>query len=178
MPEFIPIRPFDEASVNVSLKSPSDQASGVSVYLYTVKHNAYMHSMREEVPSNDPNGNDGYNIQKFDMNLDLYYMITPQFKDNHPLELKVIERILQVINGVNVLGGGLLKPELAGTGNDQIRMEPISLTLDEINKIWSIFPNQSYHLSLYYQLTPVKIKSFAAPEFAFSTSKKEVGFRK
>ena len=156
---------FSDQAISASLSSPDSMDNGVSVYLYSVRPNPYLGNTEENIIRNIPGQGDLYEQRKYDMSLDLYYMITPHLS-NHSLELKAIERVMQILNGLPVLTEESLDDEIVEAGNREIRIEPISLNLDETNKLWSIFPNTSYKVSIFYVLTPVSIKSFRVPEFA------------
>ena len=100
-------------------------------------------------------------------------MITP-YGASRENEFAIFERIMQILHAKAALNGPYLLGTLADNGNTNIRIEPIHLSMDEINKLWSIFPNKPYRLSLYYQLTSVRILSAEIPESATAVIDKTV----
>ncbi len=145
--------------VNIVDNSPGhiDTWSGnmVSLFLYQVQPSTYVRN-RTSASYNDVTG--AYDISNIDIALDLSYMITA-FSDSRENEAGILERIVHVLNGDAVIKGAWMTGTLADNGNEEIRIQPVSHNLDEINKIWSIFPNKVYRLSLFYTLSPVMIKT-------------------
>ena len=157
--------PIDD-NANVALNdivfdSPFDMIEGatnrLSVYLYSIKPNIEQRNNPPEVVYTDAFKTD-VKLQRFNLTMDLYYMITP-FGTSRRNEYAILERIVQILNINATLSGAMLKGTLPDNNNTEIRVEPLSLSLDEVNKLWSIFPNKSHKLSLFYQLTPVNVTS-------------------
>lgn len=44
-------------------------------------------------------------------------------------------------------------------GNDAVRIVPHPLSLEDINRLWAIFPGKPYRLSVAYLVSPVEIRS-------------------
>lgn len=162
--------PIDEganvSSSNIVFDSPFDMLDGsanrLSVYLYSLRPNTEQRNKEPEIIYVETPGPKA-KVQKFNVVMDLFYMITP-FGTSRRNEYAILERIVQVLNINAVLKGAMLKGTLAANNNKEVRIQPLSLSLDEINKLWSIFPNKSHKPSLFYQLTPVNIASAKAPD--------------
>jgi hypothetical protein len=102
---------------------------------------------------------DRNHLQHPPLTVDLYYLLTP-YSQNRETELIILERVMQVFHDMTtVLKGELLQRSLAESGNEEIRVNPVTLSLDDVNKLWAIFPNKSLRPSVCYILSPVKIPS-------------------
>jgi hypothetical protein len=90
--------------------------------------------------------------------LDLYFIFVP-YAQNREKEFIVMEKLMKTFNDRAALGGDVLQGNLSETGNDEIRIEPFNMSLDDMNKLWSTFPNKAFKLSKSYIITPVRIPS-------------------
>ena len=123
----------------------------LSAFLYYIKENAYQRNTPPSFPE--------LTIKQFPpLVLDLYYIFVP-YAQSREIELIVMEKLLKTFNDSAVLRGDVLQGNLSDTGNDVLRIEPYSLSLDDLNKLWSIFPNKAFKLSKTYIVTPVRIPS-------------------
>ncbi len=123
----------------------------LSVFLYNISENSYLRNTEPEPVNLNQ-------MQYPPITLDLYYIFTP-YAQNRETELIILEGLMQTLYDNSVFRGDILQGNLAGSGNEKIRVTPNNLTLDELNKLWSIFPNKAFKLSVSYMLTPVKIPS-------------------
>ena len=88
--------------------------------------------------------------------LNLFYMFTPNTA-NYEKDHILIGKIIQIFNDNQILRGPILQGSLAG---EELRLIFCPLSLDELNKIWIVMSkSNSYRLSAYYEVTPVRIKS-------------------
>jgi Pvc16 N-terminal domain len=132
--------------------STSSTATDVlSIFLYQVGESAHLRNVE---PS--PIGTE--KMEYPPVTIDLHYMFTA-YAQNRDTELMILGKLMQVFRRYAVLRGDVLQGALQTTGNDEIRVVPNVLSLDELNKIWSLFPNKGLKLSLSYMLTPVRIPS-------------------
>ena len=127
----------------------------LTVFLYQITENGFLKNSEAE-----PQGTIDVhqNFQSPPLAVDLAYLMTPYAKTRET-EFIIIERILQIFHDYPVLRGEILQGNLAANGNDELRVIRNSLTLDEMNKLWSMFPSKPLKLSLSYLLTPVRIPS-------------------
>lgn len=144
---------------SILFDSPADlvatTATQLSVFLYKIVENGYLRN-EEAKPVGEIDIHQ--NFQYPPLTIDLVYLLTPYAKTRET-EFLIIERILQVFHDNPVLRGEILQGNLAAGGNDEIRVVRNSLTLDELNKLWSTFPNKPLKLSLSYLLTAIRIPS-------------------
>ncbi len=131
----------------------------LSVYLYQVVHNNFLRNMEPE-----PVGLDKMKYPP--LTLDLYYLFTPYAGDRET-ELIVMEQLMQTLYDNARIRGTALKGNLIASGNEDIRIVPNGLSLEELNKLWGIFPSKPFKLCMAYILTPVRIPS-AKPDAAVS----------
>jgi len=140
---------------SILFDSPADIESTtttkLSAFLYQVLENPYL---RNTEPT--PKGTNQMNYPH--LTVDLFYLFIP-YAQNKETELIILEKIMQIFYDNSVLKGQMLQGGLKASGNDEIRVIPNSLTLEELNKLWGTFPNKAYKLSVSYMLTPVKIPS-------------------
>lgn len=92
------------------------------------------------------------------LHLDLMYLMTP-FSTNLETEFIILEKLLQAFYDRPVLRGADLQGNLAADGNEELKVVPDQFNLDEINKLWTAFPNKAYRLGLGYMVSPVRIPS-------------------
>jgi hypothetical protein len=143
---------------SIVFDSPADvtteTAAKLSVFLYQISENGYLrNSEAEPIGAIDVH----QNFQNPPLAVDLLFLMTPYA--SRETEFIIIERILQIFHDSPVLRGETLQGNLAASGNDEIRVVRNSLTLDELNKLWSMFPSKPLKPSLSYLLTPIRIPS-------------------
>lgn len=140
----------------IEFKSPADMESlpsspKLSIYLYQTLVNSHLRN----IPPTPVN----YDKMKYPpLTLDLHFLFTPYAQDRDA-ELMILEGVMQKFHDVAVLKGDLLKGNLYSSGNEEIRIVPDTLTLDDLNKLWSTFPNKAYKVSASYKVTPVAVPS-------------------
>lgn len=104
---------------------------------------------------NQPPESDGLSGARRYQTVDLFYLVTPytqQMEDGH----RLLGRVMRVFFEHAVLQGSILQGSLADIGQPlRILLHP--LTPEEINRVWGLFPNKPYRLSIAYQVTPVKV---------------------
>ena len=137
---------------SVVFDSPGDLENSttpkVSLFLYLITENSFLRNT-DQIPV-------GTNKMRFPpVSVDLHYLITPYAKDKDT-ELLILENVIQIINDYPVLNSSTS----ANTPSDPaIRITPRDLSIDDLNKLWSIFPNKTYRISFAYVVTPVIIQS-------------------
>jgi hypothetical protein len=146
---------------SIALISPVDaEAKDVrlALFLYGVMENAYMKN--QEMSAIGPN-----QLQQPPLVLELYYLLTayapqqiPDASDMTLYEHRLLGRAMSIFYDNAVLSGSMLQAGLAGQDDVQrITMHPISL--DDLTKLWTTFPNLQYKPSVSYMVTPVTIDS-------------------
>ena len=135
--------------------SPGDiedsENTRLTIFLYHILENSHMRNTPPRYPTYTEK-------QPAPLILDLYFMLVP-YASNREKEIIVMEKVMQIFYDNAVLRGDLLEDGLKSSGNDEVRIIPHTLSLDDLNKLWSTFPNKSFRLSKSYIITPVKIPS-------------------
>lgn len=150
-PELLPLA-FEYASpADVKLEAQET----IALFLYSIVPNAYMRNTGPTILNRDANSVD---IRAQDVILDLHFMITA-YGPGKESEFGILERVIQVLHDNPVISGDHLSVGLVENENSEVRIEPVNIGMDDLNKLWSIFPQKSYRLSVFYQLTPVRMIS-------------------
>jgi hypothetical protein len=141
-----------ESQNQISLSSPDEdtgQRATLTLFLYHINEDTNLKNQASEQIWPDKS-------RRPPLPLSLFYMITPNTKSNEKNHL-LLGRVLQIFNDNPIVRSPVLQASLAG---EEIKLIFSSLSLDDINKIWSIVSkSRSYNLSAYYEVTPVRIAS-------------------
>jgi hypothetical protein len=170
----------DVSGAEVKMVQPNAPASelpklGVNLYLYQVTPNAAWRNA--DVPTRSPNGR---LVQRPRVALDLHYLLS-FYGDDAKLEPQRLlgsavsalhhqpilarEKIREVVNAATAadpqhfLGEADLDQEV-----ELVKFTPLPLTLEELGKLWSVFFQTPYALSVAYVGTVVLIERKPAPQ--------------
>lgn len=141
------------ADGDIVMKSPAaaDTTAKVSMYLFQLQTNPHLRNRPlEEV------GVDG--LRPAPLPLDLFYLITP-LSPEPVTALGHLESIMRVFVDNSILTPPLLPPTMVEAGNKELRLSPHNLSLEDVNRLWAMFPNKQHYLSATYLLSPVQIPS-------------------
>jgi hypothetical protein len=144
---------------------------GVNIFLYEVAPNAALRNA--DLPTR--NGN-GQAVQRPTAALDLHYLLSFYEKDNDLAAQRVLGSVVRHLHShplltrkmvQSTLIDPLYSPYLA-TSNladavEQVRFSPLSLSLEELSKLWSIFFQTPYALSTAYRASVVFIEEELTP---------------
>jgi hypothetical protein len=141
------------AEGDIVLKSPveADQAGKVSLFLYQVQENPHLRN-REPEPIHDSG------LQPPPLALDLFYLVTP-LAQQAETALGHLEAVMLAFYDQPILKPPLLGATLVDAGNDSVHILAQPLSLEDTNRLWGIFPNKPYRLSVAYLVTPVRVPS-------------------
>jgi hypothetical protein len=96
--------------------------------------------------------------------LDLYYLMTAFAPDtihdptDRTLEAdRLLGAAMQVFYDNGMLSGGLLRGVIPRDTELRLTLQPI--TVEDLTRIWSVFPDQVYRASVSYLVTPARIDS-------------------
>lgn len=142
---------------SIALCSPADVNDKVSVslFLYQIAENPHLKNQevfcrRDDLLPSPP------------LYLDLYYLLTTysnaDLSSRSLEEHRILGKALQVFHDYAVLSGPLLQGGLTGR-NDEFRISQNPLSLDDLYKLWSSFPNKQFRPSVSYLVTPVALDS-------------------
>lgn len=135
----------------IALSSPEEATPDKKLYLflYQITEDSFQKNQETQAYSHEE-------LECSSIYLNLSYMITPNTAD-HEKDHILLGKVAQIFNDNRILMGPVLQGELVG---EELRLTFCSLSLDELNKIWSVVSkSNSYRLSAYYEVSPVKISS-------------------
>lgn len=145
----------------VALMSPveiGEQDIRVTVFLYSIVETP---SLRNEPPVSSISGES----QIPPLSLDLYYMLTCYGSDRldnlteRTLQARrLLGQAMRIFYDFGIIGGTMLKGNLAGS-EQELRITLNTITVEDITRIWSVFPDTSFRTSVSYLVTPVRLAS-------------------
>ena len=158
------------AGVAIDLRSPQDpDGNRLTLFLYKVLQNPYLKNEPSEPP---PANNQGRLIEtRAPLVVDLYYLLTAH-AGNPPNMLEAhtaLSRAMRVFYDNGTLRGSLLRPLDATNGltdDSVLRITLNPITMEDMTRIWSVFPDTPYEISVAYLVTPVSIESTIEVETA------------
>lgn len=143
----------------ITFKSPKEikdsggQNNGVSLFLYQILENPYL---KNEEPEDTSDGSGAATIPLLPpLSLDLMYLVTP-YHDDKTQEKFILGKVMQIFHDNGILSGTVLQGALSGT-DEALRLLLNPISLDELTKIWTAFPDVGYRLSVSYTVSPVGI---------------------
>jgi len=149
--------------VTIDLRSPKDPlANRLTLFLYKVLENPDLKNA-DNLP--DRLNNDGSLTQTTKpLIVDLYYILTAHSAgENGVLEAyRALSRAMRVFYDNGVIRGSLLRtldPNRGFTADSFLRITLNPISMEDMTRIWSVFPDTPYELSVTYLVTPVAIES-------------------
>jgi hypothetical protein len=134
----------DKSKINLRSPEVSPSGTSISLFLYQISENPHY---RNQEPSSV---------------IDLYYLITPYSdatgigETPNQIEQQMLSNILRIFHNRH-MSAPMLSKELVETGNKEINIYLNNLSMEETNRIWSMFRDVSYKLCLSYLVTPIRI---------------------
>lgn len=151
--------------------APGPTKPGVNIYLYQVTPNSAWRNA--DLPTR---AGDGRLVQRPQVALDLHYLLTfygneaqlePQrilgsaVRALHAQPLLSREAIQQTVAGLDYLAGSDLAEEV-----ELVKFMPVGLSLEDLSKLWSVFFQTPYTLSIAYRASVVLIEAQETPQRA------------
>lgn len=152
------------AGAKASIERPDllDKAAvGVNAFLFQVTPNAAWRNA--DLPTRRP---DGAAVQRPQAALDLHYLLSFHGAETQYEPQRILGSVVSVLHSQPVLSREMIrdasKPPLAASDlADQVelvRFTPLGLNLEELSKLWSVFFQVPYKLSLAYQASVVLVE--------------------
>jgi len=149
--------------------SPATPDTGVNVYLYGVSPNAALRN--DDLPTRSQSGR---LAQRPRAALDLHYLLT-FYGDDTALETqRLLGSVARTLHAAPTLprakltevigANAFLKGSDMADAVEAVRFTPLSLSLDDLSKLWSVLFQTPYALSAVYQASVVLIESTQTPE--------------
>ena len=169
-----------EDTPTILLKSPKELEKEsnkylISLFLYQVQENVYLKNQGMQQT-------DSLRLNYPPISLDLFYIVIPyvnvkeqNFSDqDREIEHQILGKVIQKFHDHTILSGSVLKGSLEGS-TEELRLILHPISLDDLNKLWTSFPEIPYRLSVSYMVTPVDIQSTKGVEVK-RVIEKESGF--
>lgn len=160
-------------------------SAGVNVFLYRVTPNAALRSA--DLPGRD---HEAAFLSRPLQALDLHYLITCHGKDSALEAQRLLGRAVTALAVNPVLGPRLVAAAVdayAGVDDtaflresdlaaqrEPVRITPTTLSSDELSKLWSVFPQTPYQLSVTYTATVVLVEEPVTTHRALPVRKRAV----
>ena len=148
--------------------------TGINLYLYMVTPNAALRN------ADMPNRNsEGRLVQRPQVALDLHYLLTFYGDDKELKPQRLLGNAVRTLNSKPVLTRQMIRDTITKEDRytdkfledsnladalETVKFTPTSLSLDELYKLWSVFFQTPYQLSVSYIGTVVLIESDATPQ--------------
>jgi hypothetical protein len=130
------------------LDDPNVGNAELILFLYRVAPSCELRNSERRVPSR----NGGVDLMKSSLPLDLHFLLTVGSNPGGPE--------LSKLQGLGVALQCLQQnPDFVGSGvnHEPVRVTLDSLGIDEMSRIWNLFPGANYRTSVAYVVTPVWI---------------------
>ncbi len=134
--------------------------SRVSLFLFHLQANAELRNeQRYEVPSS-PQPVSQPTVAHDALPLDLRFLITvfrtPDHTVQPPNELTTLGQIIQVLQAQPTLAGGDMNGQV-------VRLTPEPYQMEELSRVWGLFPQDVYRTSMVYLASPVFVEARIFP---------------
>jgi hypothetical protein len=156
--------------------------TGVNLYLYQVTPNA--HWRNHDVPTRSMNGG---LVQRPRIALDLYYLLTFYGDDTQWETQRILGNAVRTLHYQPQLtkrniedalnANAILALSNLGEETEMVKLTPIPLSLEELSKLWSVFFQIPYTLSLAYQATVIFIEGEDTPQPALPVRQRNIYIR-
>lgn len=173
------------ANVTSVRPNPTDSGvptTGVNVYLYQVTPNASLSGW--DLPTRSSGGE---LVQRPVVALDLHYLLTFYGEESELLPQRLLGSAVRTLHAQPVLTRKMIEKTIdetayLGKSNlsdaiESVKFTPIHLSLEEMSKLWSVFLQTAYRLSIAYLGTVVMIESEDSPQKALPVLDRNVYVR-
>jgi len=164
-------------AVNMSLSRPNVPAADttpdptIHIFLYRIAPNAALRN--NDLPSYDSGG---HMTQRPTVAIDLYYLLTFLGDDSKFEPQKLLGHTARKLHSLPVLDSAKIHEATSVTfvGDladsdlhkqiEQVKFTPVAMSLEELSKLWSVFFQTPYALSVVYKASVVLIEADGAPK--------------
>lgn len=167
---------IDEAKVTIG-RPKEGTPTGINVYLYQISPNAALRNA--DLPTRRA---DGTMVQRPQAAIDLQYLLTFYGAENKLEPQILMGSAVRLLHSQPILTQEMIRKEIErciaedpnhylATADladqvERITFTPIPLSLEELSKLWSVFFNIAYTLSMAYTASVVLIEAKATPQTA------------
>jgi hypothetical protein len=147
---------------DIALASPKAAGTNLlTLFLYKVTENPDLKNAAHLVT---PRADGRLDSREAPLSLDAYYLLTAHAGEpaNHLEAHRALSRAMRVFYDNGILEGSLLRADDPSTGltaESVLRLTLNPISMEEMTRIWSVFPDTPYEISVSYLVTPVAIDS-------------------
>lgn len=138
----------------ISLASPAeiqqDATPRLGLFLYQVIENSFLKNCRPQAVS-------ATRLREAPLAVDVFFLLTA-YAQAREIEHQILGRAVQIFNDHPILRGSFLRGTLAGS-DEEVRIAFHALSIDDTNKLWNMFGNRPYKLSVAYHVSLALIDS-------------------
>lgn len=157
---------------------------GVNVYLYQVLPNPAWRNT--DLPTRDP---DGRLVQRPQAALDLHYLLSFYGNEAQMEPQRLLGSVVRTLHAQPTLTRQMIRETIADPAYsflapsdladaiELVRFTPVGMSLEELSKLWSVFFQVPYTLSVVYQASVVLIEPDVAPRQALPVRERNVYVR-
>jgi hypothetical protein len=154
---------LDDIDEDIALASPKNAGSNLlTLFLYKVTENPDLRNTDRRL---SPRVDGRLTADRAPLTLDAYYLLTAHALGDPPNQLeahRALSRAMRVFYDNGIIVGSLLRADDPTTGlsaESALRLSFMPVTMEDMTRIWSVFPDTPYELSVAYLVTPVVIES-------------------
>ena len=150
----------------IVLSSPGElqEQARLTLFLYSIVENPYLKNDERRMLNSRQ-------TQFAPLSLDIYYLLTShevEAPNSDPIldAHEMLGNAMRIFYDNGIISGSLLKgtledpaPEENVDENPELRLTLNPITVEDLTRIWSVFPNKSYRISVSYLVTPARIVS-------------------
>ncbi len=165
----------DVTGANATTLRPDDPAlngaaSGVNIFLYQVIPNAAQRNA--DLPLRNAAGQ---LVQRPQIGLDLHYLLTCHGSEANLEPQRILGSVMRTLHARPIVTRQMIQDTLAdpnfsfltasdlGNEIETVKFNPLGLSLEELSKLWSVFFETPYRLSVAYQASVVLIELAETP---------------
>lgn len=147
---------------------PAPEGPGLFIYLYQAMPNAALRSM--DLPTRR---GDGSAVQRPQLALNLYYLFSFFGDEATQVPQRLLGIVMRTLHSQPVITRAMMQAAmqeqyLAASGLEnaveRVRLTPITLNLEDLSKLWSVYIQSPYLLSAAYEASVVLIEGVVTPE--------------
>jgi len=144
----------------IALESPKTAGDNLlTLFLYKVLESPELKNAERSVT---PRADGSLIERRAPLTLDAYFLLTAHAKPNLLNAHQALSRAMRVFFDNGVLHGSLLRAQSTTRGltsDSVLRITLNPITMEDMTRIWSVFPDTPYEISVTYLVTPVPIES-------------------
>lgn len=154
---------------------------GVNIYLYQVLPNPAWRNT--DLPTRDP---DGRLVQRPQAALDLHYLLSFYGNEAQMEPQRLLGSVVRTLHAQPILTRQMIRDTIADPAYsflapsdladaiELVRFTPVGMSLEELSKLWSVFFQVPYTLSVVYQASVVLIEPDVTPRQALPVRERNV----